>query len=134
MTPEELRRDEASRWLAQAHKDLNAAHLLAAAEPSRSVLHSQQAAKKSAKAFLAYHNVPFRRTHDLEELGGQCAALNPSLAPVLAEVEDLTEHAVVFRYLDAPREPDEEEATAALESARRLCEQVSALLAPQQES
>jgi hypothetical protein len=38
MTPEELRRDEANRWLAQARKDLNAAHLLSASEPSRSVL------------------------------------------------------------------------------------------------
>jgi HEPN domain-containing protein len=134
MTPEELRRDEANRWLAQARKDLNAAHLLLASEPSRSVFHNQQATEKSAKAFLAYHNVPFRRTHDLQELGGQCAALNPSLAPVLAEVEDLTDYAVVFRYLDAPREPDEEEATVALETARRLYEQVSTLLAPQQES
>ena len=43
MTPEELRRDEANRWLAQARKDLNAAHLLVASEPSRSVFHSQQA-------------------------------------------------------------------------------------------
>jgi HEPN domain-containing protein len=100
----------------------------------RSEFHSQQAAEKSAKAFLAYHNVPFRRTHDLQELGGQCAALNPSLAPVLAEVEDLTDYAVVFRYLDAPREPDQEEATVALERARRLYEQVSSLLAPRQES
>ena len=81
MTPEALRRDEAGRWLAQARKDLNAARLLASAEPSRSVFHSQQAAEKAAKAFLAFHDVPFRKTHDLNELGGQCAALNPSLAP-----------------------------------------------------
>jgi len=39
---------------------------------------------------------------------------------VLAEVEDLTDYAVVFRYLDAPWEPDEEEATRALEIARRF--------------
>lgn len=42
MTPEESRRDEAARWLAQARKDLNAARLLASPEPSRSVFHSQQ--------------------------------------------------------------------------------------------
>lgn len=41
MTPEESRRDEAGRWLARARKDLNAAGLLATAEPSRSVFHSQ---------------------------------------------------------------------------------------------
>jgi HEPN domain-containing protein len=79
MTPEESRRDEAARWHAQARKDLNAARLLASAEPSRSVFHSQQAAEKAAKAFLTSHDVLFRKTHDLNELGGQCAALDASL-------------------------------------------------------
>jgi HEPN domain-containing protein len=51
MTPEESRRNEAARWLDQARKDLNAAKLLAAPEPSRSVFHSQQAAEKAAKGF-----------------------------------------------------------------------------------
>jgi HEPN domain-containing protein len=69
MTPEELRRDEANRWLASARKDLNAAGILAAAEPTASVFHSQQAAEKAAKAFPAFHNVPFRKVHDLKELG-----------------------------------------------------------------
>ena len=103
MTPEESRRDEASRWLAQARKDLNAARILADLEPSRSVFHSQQAAEKTAKAFLAFHDIPFRKTHDLNELGGQCAALNPLLAPLFKESADLTDYAIVFRYLDAPR-------------------------------
>jgi len=71
MTPEELRRDEAARWLMAAAKDLKSARLLAGEEPMGSVFHSQQAAEKSAKAFLAFHNVPFRRTHDLQELGNQ---------------------------------------------------------------
>ncbi len=133
MTPEELRRDEADRWLAQAGKDLKAASLLMTPEPSRSVFHSQQAAEKSAKAFLAYHNVPFRKTHDLKELGEQCAAVNPTLSPLLKEAANLTDYAVVFRYLDAPREPDEDEAAAALATARRLYEEISLLLRQQRE-
>ncbi|MGA2726030.1 MAG: HEPN domain-containing protein [Bryobacteraceae bacterium] len=92
--------------------------------------HSQQTAEKAAKAFLTFHDVPFRKTHDLNELGGQCAVLNPSLAPLFKEASDLTDYAVVFRYLDAPREPDESEATVALETAGRVFEEVSALLAP----
>ena len=111
-------------------KDLNAARLLASAEPSSSVFHSQQAAEKAAKAFLALHDVPFRKTHDLNELGGQCAALNPSLAPLFQAASDLTDYAVVFRYLDAPREPDESEATVALGTAARVFEAISVLLAP----
>ena len=130
MTPEESRRDEAARWLAQARKDLNAARLLASAEPSRSVFHSQQAAEKAAKAFLAFHDVTFRKTHDLNELGGQCAGLNPSLIPLFKDASDLTHYAVVFRYLDAPREPEEGEAMAAMETAGRVVEGLSALVAP----
>ena len=129
MTPEESRRDEAARWLAETRKDLNAARLLVSEEPSRSVFHSQQAAEKAAKAFLAFHDVPFRKTHDLNEIGGQCAALNPSLAPLFKEASYLTEYAVVFRYLDAPREPSESEATVALETAARVFEAVTKLLA-----
>lgn len=60
MTPEESRRDEAARWLAQARKDLHAARLLVSAEPSRSTFHSQQGAEKAAKAFLTFHDATFR--------------------------------------------------------------------------
>ena len=128
MTPEASRQDEADRWLAQARKDLNAARLLVSPEPSRSVFHSQQAAEKAAKAFLAFHDVTFRKTHDLNELGGQCAALNPSLAPLFKEASDLNDYAVVFRYLDAPREPDEKEAMAAMATAGRVIEAVGILM------
>ena len=128
MTPGESRREEAERWMAQARKDLNAARLLASAEPSRSVFHSQQAAEKAAKAFLAFHDVPFRKTHDLTELGEQCAALNPSLSELLKDASALTDYAVEFRYIDAPHEPDEAEAIDASNTAARLLEQINALL------
>ena len=75
MTPEELRRDEANRWLASAAKVLNAARILAATEPTASVFHSRQAAEKSAKAFLTYHKVRFRKVHDLKELGRSAVPL-----------------------------------------------------------
>ncbi len=45
MTPDELLRNEAVKWLRQAAKDRNAAHVLLDAEPSRSVFHSRQAAE-----------------------------------------------------------------------------------------
>ena len=129
MTPEEWRRSEADRWLAVAGKDLRAALLLTAAEPSASVFHSQQAAEKSAKALLVFHDVFFRRTHDLEELGKQCAALEPSLTSLLDDAASLTDYAIIFRYLDAPREPDEAEAVGALAIAQALYDKVRELLA-----
>src|SRR5277367_6274674 len=70
MTPEELRRDETLRWLAAAAKDLRAASLLAAEEPTGSVFHSQQTAEKTAKARLAFHGpVP----QNIQDLGKPCA-------------------------------------------------------------
>lgn len=129
MTPEELRHDEAGRWLSTAARDLKAARVLAGEEAGASAFHSQQAAEKSAKAFLAFHNVPLRKTHDLQELGKRCAALKPSLAGLLAEADYRTDYAVVFRDLDAPRLPDQEEAEAALQTAQRIHDRVLSLLA-----
>lgn len=109
-------------------KDLRAAELLVAGEPSRSLFHSQQAAEKAAKAFLVFHNAPFRKTHDLEELREQCAALNPSLSDLLAEADQLTDYASAFRYPDAPYVPDQEEAAGALTLARRVHDEIKRLL------
>ena len=117
-------REEAGRWLALAAKDLHVASLVSHEEPSGSVFHSQQCAEKSEKALLALHNVPFRKTHDLRELGNQCAILEPSLTALLSEAANLTDYAIVFRYLDAPREPDVSEAEAALAMARMLYDEV----------
>jgi HEPN domain-containing protein len=130
MTPEEWRRNEANRWLAVAGKDLHAARLLAKEEPWAAVFHCQQAAEKSAKAFLALHEVAFRRTHDLNELGKQCVALEAGLARLLEDAAGLTDYAVVFRYLDAPHEPDEAEAESALTIAQRLYDRVRGLVGP----
>ena len=41
MTPDELPRKEAAKWLRQVAKDRNAAQVLVEPEPSRSVFHSQ---------------------------------------------------------------------------------------------
>jgi len=48
-------------------------------------VHSQQAAEKAAKAFLTFHQVPFRKTHSLPDLGSQCASVDPSLEEILRE-------------------------------------------------
>jgi hypothetical protein len=48
----------------------------ARAEPALvrgAVFHAQQAAEKAWKAFLAAHERPFRKTHDLDELGSAAA-------------------------------------------------------------
>lgn len=124
MTPEDLRKRLAGQWLREAAKDLNAARLLAGAEPSRSVFHSQQAAEKAAKAFLCFHEIPFRKTHDIGDLGVECCRIDPTLTAVLQEAAELTDYASAFRYPDAPYEPEPEEAERAVRTAELLAEAV----------
>jgi HEPN domain-containing protein len=38
------------------------------------VFRAQQAAEKTLKGFLAWHDVPFGKTHNLAALGGRCAS------------------------------------------------------------
>ncbi len=124
MTPAELLRREAAKWLREAAKDRYAAQILMEPEPSRSVFFCQQAAEKAAKAFLTFRQIAFRKTHDLKDLGLQCVTADPSLGPALQDVEDLTDYASAFRYPDAPYEPDAAEAAEALTVAARLCDEV----------
>jgi len=124
MTPGELLRREAAKWLEQAAKDRNSAKALVGVEASRSVFHSQQAAEKAIKGFLTFHQIAFRKTHDLTDLGSQCAGVDPTLEPILREAEELTDYASAFRYPDAPYEPDAAEAAKALTTATRLCDEV----------
>jgi HEPN domain-containing protein len=128
MSPNHELRSEANKWLREANKDLHSAKLLlhpGEPEPSRSLFHCQQAAEKATKAFLAFSNVPFRKTHDLVALGLQCGDVDPSLTALLSEAADLTDYASTFRYPDAPYEPDLDEALRALEIAERLFAQIS---------
>ena len=56
----------------------NSARALIEVEASRSVFHSQQAAEKAIKGFLTFHQIAFRKTHNLTDLGSQCASGDPS--------------------------------------------------------
>jgi hypothetical protein len=53
------------------------------------------------KAFLAWHDVPVRKTHSLEELGRLCVALDSTLGSLADEAAPLTEYAVLPESLRA---------------------------------
>jgi HEPN domain-containing protein len=110
--------------LASGERDPNAAQVLLQPEPSRSVFHSQQAAEKAIKAFLTYRQIPFRKTHDLTDLGWQCASVDPTLEPILREAASLSGYASAFRYPDSAYEPDAAEASGALAIASKLCDEI----------
>jgi HEPN domain-containing protein len=124
MQPEEARLQDVRAWLSKAELDLKAAaHEVSA--PAEALwgdvmFHAQQAAEKAMKAFLAWHDVPFRKTHSLDELGQQCAALDATLAAVAHEAAPLTEYAWKFRYPGESYEPHPTEAEDALVAARQV--------------
>lgn len=118
-------------WLAKALMDLRAAEqLLRAAPPLLGgvVFHSQQAAEKALKAFLTWHGRPFRKTHDLAEIGGLCVAIDATLNTPVRRAAVLSEFAWRFRYPGAPRPLGPAEAAEALGLARAVYAAVVARL------
>lgn len=85
---------------------------------------AQQAAEKALKALLAWHDVPFRKTHNLAELGRQCVTLDATLGAVAGQAAPLTEYAWRFRYPGEPCEPQRAEVEEALATARSIYEAV----------
>lgn len=130
MPPDDARRQDARAWLARAELDLKAARL-EANTPSEQLwgdvmFHAQQAVEKTFKAFLAWHDVAFRKTHNLEELGHQCVSVDPTMAPLAALAAPLTEYAWKFSYPGEITEPDRQEAEAALETTLVVHDAVAA--------
>jgi len=108
---------ETRSWLSKAAKDLAAAAYELKATPpfvEDIAFHAQQAVEKTPKAFLTWHSQPFRKTHNLVELGQACVSLDASLEVLLRRAAPLTEYAWKFRYPGNPSEPTDQEAADAL--------------------
>ena len=99
---------ETRAWFAKAANDLRAAEALMAISPplsSEAAFHCQQAAEKALKGFLAWHSRPFRKTHNLEELGEQCISIDSALREAVDRAVPLSEYAWKFRYPGDAFEP-----------------------------
>ncbi len=91
-----MRAADTRAWLARARDDLRGAEIDLAASPpllGDAAFHCQQAVEKALKAFLTWHDRPFRKTHDLVELGAECVAIDATLEPHLRAAAPLTEYA-----------------------------------------
>ena len=110
-------------WMAKSHTDLRSArHALKAKPPlaEDAVFHSQQAVEKALKAFLSWHDKPFRKTHSLEELGEQCIQIAPFFKELVGEFVHLTEYAWKFRYPGEPESPTLSESKEAILTAEKV--------------
>ena len=118
-----VRTIEVRGWLLRAAEDLRAGrHDLTATPPLLNdvAFHAQQCAEKTMKAFLVYRQHAFRRTHNLTELGGAVARLNPQLADLMRNASLLTEFAWRFRYPGDLTIISPADALRAIETAERV--------------
>jgi HEPN domain-containing protein len=71
---------EVRSWFAKASEDLRAAAFKLTAQPPLTadiVFHAQQAVEKAIKGFLSWHDRPFRKTHNLVEIGEAARRSSP---------------------------------------------------------
>jgi len=125
---------ETKSWFTKASMDLRTADYEFSADPPLHgdiAFHSQQAAEKSMKGFLTWHNRPLRKTHSLEEIGEQCLTLDSTLKTLVDRAAPLTDYAWKYRYPGEPEEPTASEAQAALALAREVYEEVLNRLPPE---
>lgn len=80
------------------------------------------------KALLIKHQVPFGKTHDLEDLLQLAEPVAPGIRQELAEAEALTTYAVDARYPSEEPPLGRDEATHHLAAARKVLDRVETLL------
>ncbi|MEW6718173.1 MAG: HEPN domain-containing protein [Chloroflexota bacterium] len=118
-------------WLLKSRSDPGSARrLLKGPHPylDTAVYHCQQAAEKVLKAYLAYHDIPFARTHDLTELVSMAESVETAFSMWRGTAQELTPYVVQFRYPGDILEPESGEARHAFQQAEALAAFVQQLL------
>jgi len=129
MNPDDAKAGEAREWLDKASEDLASARVLVVSgHYANALFFCQQAAEKSLKAYLTWHERPFRRTHDLEELGQACAVIDGAPLALIDEADVLSDYAWKLRYPGSPYVPDSAETEAMVALATSIFGEVRALL------
>jgi HEPN domain-containing protein len=91
----------AREWLTKALHDLQTARITANAVDGpldTAIYHCQQAAEKSVKGWLQSKDDPFPKSHDIEDLVGRAALINPDFGNLAQAASVLTPYVSAFRY------------------------------------
>lgn len=123
MPHDPVRVADTSSWLEKATTDIRSARADLDVTPpilTDALFHCQQAVEKALKAFLTWHDQPFRRTHDLVELGMQCADVAADLESLLRSAAPLTEYAWKYRYPGEVDSPTRQQTEESIEIADRV--------------
>lgn len=117
----------------KSNHDLRGTRIDLAADPpfiEDALFHCQQAAEKALKGFLTAHDSPFKKTHDLDELGRACLRVDETLNDVIQPALPLTIFAWEFRYPGDAGLPSMTEARQALTLAEALLAAILQRLPP----
>lgn len=109
-------------WLARAEEDMSTAQFLFDKKGATNIIcfHSQQAAEKYLKGFLAFHEKHVRKTHDLGSLVTECQQLESELSNITEDASCLSQFAVETRYPGDMPEFSRQDAQQAIEAASRI--------------
>lgn len=113
----------AQSWLRKAGSDLASAHRLAeGGNPllDTAAYHCQQAAEKALKSWLSAEEIPFPKTHLLDDLLDLCVQRLAEFEALRDRCETLTPLATEYRYPGDVFEPSSEEVGLALKMAEEI--------------
>jgi HEPN domain-containing protein len=131
---EEVKIEFTREWIRKAEIDLaTAQHLYEGGElyAHGTSFHAQQAAEKYLKAFLVWHQVEFRKTHDMQELLNLVSGIDHKLQDVLSESVNLTPYGVEYRYPGDYPDVTLKEASEALATSRHVRDEIRSRLSKQ---
>ena len=119
----------ARKWIWKADRNFSFATQVSQSFSDMAAFHYQQAAEKYLKAYLSFHRVDLKKTHNIGTLALMASQFDPVFSHLasVADVDAITEFATLFRYpneeeVDFPEEAD-------LQSAREFCIAVKKMVA-----
>lgn len=110
-------------WLFKARGNLISAKRLIKDDDQvadHAIYHTQQCAELALKAFLAYKEIPIRKTHDLGKLLELCMNLDAPFESLRVKLSQLMPYATKFRYPDDYLIPDREDVLQAINDAEEV--------------
>jgi len=129
---DEVKKEFVRQWLAKAEGDLRASRHLLDGGPgfaAAAAFHAQQAAEKSLKSVLVWHQVEFTKTRDIGAILELLARVEGELVGRLADANVLTPYAARYRYPGEVPEPTISEAGHAADIAETVFREVVLRLA-----
>jgi len=100
---ERIKKDYIEQWFRKADEDIAVLEKLLSDQPEHYTgaicFHAQQAVEKFLKIFLIYHDVEFRKVHDVDYLLDECKKINIEKFDWI-DLKSLTDYAVSVRYPD----------------------------------